>query len=74
MSDNDRVQNIVLGEVEVIRAIEWHEPFLPTNEFLPEVAAEVWTRNTNWLAPDHWQPEADRMVIAALEERGRMLF
>ncbi len=58
------MQHIVLGDVEVIRVIEWHEPFLPTNEFLPEVAAEVWTRNANWLAPDHWQPESDRMVIA----------
>ena len=64
VSLDDRVQHIVLGDVEVIRAIEWHEPFLPTSEFLPEVAAEVWTGNADWLAPDHWQPEADRMVIA----------
>ncbi|WP_307789313.1 MBL fold metallo-hydrolase [Mycolicibacterium baixiangningiae] len=64
MSSDELVQHIVLGDVEVIRVIEWHEPFLPTTEFLPEVAAGVWTRNANWLAPDHWQPESDRMVIA----------
>jgi glyoxylase-like metal-dependent hydrolase (beta-lactamase superfamily II) len=58
------VQSIVLGDVEVIRAIEWHEPFLPTTEFLPDVAADLWTRNADWLAPDHWQPDTDRMVIA----------
>lgn len=64
MSSVERVQNIVLGDVEVIRVIEWHEPFLPTDEFLPDAAAETWARNADWLAPDHWQPEADRMVIA----------
>jgi glyoxylase-like metal-dependent hydrolase (beta-lactamase superfamily II) len=61
---DSRVQNIVLGEVEVIRAIEWYEPFLSPSVFLPEVPAEVWTQNADWLAPDHWQPDDDRMVIA----------
>lgn len=64
VSNDDRVQNIVLGDVEVIRAIEWYEPFLPTTEFLPGAADGVWTRNADWLAPDHWQPESDRIVIA----------
>ncbi|MDF2829577.1 MAG: beta-lactamase, partial [Mycobacterium sp.] len=57
MSTDDRVQSIVLGDVEVIRAIEWYEPFLPTTEFLPGAADGVWARNADWLAPDHWQPE-----------------
>jgi glyoxylase-like metal-dependent hydrolase (beta-lactamase superfamily II) len=64
VNGNDRVQNIMLGDVEVIRAVEWHEPFLSTAEFLPDVADEVWTRNASWLAPNHWQPETDRMVVA----------
>jgi glyoxylase-like metal-dependent hydrolase (beta-lactamase superfamily II) len=64
MTMNERVQSIVLGDVEVIRAIEWYEPFLPTAEFLPDVAPEIWTHNADWLAPDHWQPDADRTVIA----------
>jgi glyoxylase-like metal-dependent hydrolase (beta-lactamase superfamily II) len=64
VNGDDRVQNIVLGDVEVIRVTEWHEPFLPTTDFLPDVAAEVWTRNADWLAPDHWQPTTGRMVIA----------
>ena len=64
MSGDDRVQNIVLGDVEVIRAIEWHEPFLSPTEFLPEVDPDTWTLNADWLAPDHWQPETDRMIIA----------
>ncbi|TQR88495.1 MBL fold metallo-hydrolase [Mycobacterium hodleri] len=64
MGGDERVQNIVLGDVEVIRVIEWHEPFLPTSDFLPDVAAEVWTANADWLTPEHWQPDSDRMVIA----------
>ncbi|GAB7070972.1 MBL fold metallo-hydrolase [Mycolicibacterium hodleri] len=54
----------MLGDVEVIRVVEWHEPFLPTTEFLPDVDAEVWTDNANWLTPEHWQPDTGRMVIA----------
>ncbi|MFJ2211517.1 MBL fold metallo-hydrolase [Streptomyces sp. NPDC101062] len=62
--ENERVQSMVLGDVEVIRVVEWHEPFLPTSEFLPDVGAEVWKDNERWLAPDHWRPDSDRTVIA----------
>lgn len=61
---DESVQSIVLGDVDVIRAVEWHEPFLPAATFLPEVAADVWTRNADWLAPDHWRPDDGRTVIA----------
>ncbi|WP_328939141.1 MBL fold metallo-hydrolase [Streptomyces tauricus] len=64
LNDNERVQSMVLGDVEVIRIIEWHEPFLTTSEFLPEVGADVWKDNEHWLAPDHWRPDSDRTVIA----------
>lgn len=64
MNREDSTQRIVLGDVEVIRIVEWHSAFLPTSEFLPEVPAEVWWRNGDWLAPDHWDPEAGRTVIA----------
>jgi glyoxylase-like metal-dependent hydrolase (beta-lactamase superfamily II) len=63
-SENERVQSMVLGDVEVVRVVEWHEPFLTTAEFLPEVGAEVWKDNEHWLAPDHWSPDTDRTVIA----------
>lgn len=64
MNADDRVQSIWLGDVEVIRVVEWHEPFLPPADFLPDVPSETWTRNAEWLAPDHWQPDTDRVVIA----------
>ncbi|MBP2182225.1 MBL fold metallo-hydrolase [Amycolatopsis magusensis] len=57
------VQRSTLGDVELIRLIEWHEPFLPAADFLPDVPPEVWERNA-WLAPDHWDPATGRTVIA----------
>lgn len=63
-NENERVQSWVLGDVEVIRLVEWHQPFLPTSEFLPDVGADVWRDNERWLAPDHWRPESDRTAIA----------
>ncbi|MBN6040259.1 MBL fold metallo-hydrolase [Amycolatopsis sp. 195334CR] len=54
------MQRLILGDVEVVRLIEWHEPFLPAADFLPDVPPEAWAR----LAPDHWQPDTGRPVIA----------
>ncbi|GAB2676399.1 MBL fold metallo-hydrolase [Saccharopolyspora gloriosae] len=58
------VQRMVLGDVEVIRIVEWHEPFVPAAEMFPDVAAGVWRDNERWLAPDHWEPRSGRAVIA----------
>ena len=55
---------MVLGDVELTRIVEWHEPFLPTSEVFPEIPGEVWDDNERWLAPDHWDPVGDRTVIA----------
>ncbi|RBQ20705.1 MBL fold metallo-hydrolase [Spongiactinospora rosea] len=57
-------QRMVLGDVEVIRIVERHEPFLPTSGMFPGVAAEVWKDNEDWLVPDHWEPDGDRAVLA----------
>ncbi|MFJ6743268.1 MBL fold metallo-hydrolase [Streptomyces sp. NPDC091279] len=64
MNENERVQHMMLGDVEVIRVIEWQEPFLPTSTMFPEAGAEVWRDNADWLAPDHWEPDGDRVVVA----------
>ncbi|MFS8204256.1 MBL fold metallo-hydrolase [Streptomyces sp. CWNU-52B] len=64
MNEDERVQTLVLGDVEVTRVVEWHRPFLTASEFLPDVGAGVWKDNEHWLAPDHWQPDSDRTVIA----------
>ncbi|MGW1136621.1 MBL fold metallo-hydrolase [Streptomyces zhihengii] len=64
MNENERVQSMVLGDVEVIRVVEWHEPFLPTSDMFPGADADVWKDNEDWLAPDHWEPDRDVTVIA----------
>lgn len=63
-NETESVQSIVLGDVEVIRVVEWHQPFVPASGMFPDVAAEVWKDNEDWLAPDHWEPESDRAVVA----------
>lgn len=57
-------QRIVLGDVEVTRVVEWQGPFVPARGLVPEIGAEVWRDNEDWLAPDHWEPESDTAVLA----------
>ncbi|HEY8983192.1 MAG TPA: MBL fold metallo-hydrolase [Streptomyces sp.] len=61
---NDSVQRIVLGDVEVLRIVEWRGPFIPGAEMVPGVGAEVWKENEGWLVPDHWEPDGGRVVVA----------
>ncbi|MEU6477983.1 MBL fold metallo-hydrolase [Streptomyces sp. NPDC047017] len=57
-------QTIVLGDVEVIRVVEWRGPFAPASAVVPDAAVELWNDNEDWLAPDHWEPGSGRVVIA----------
>lgn len=61
---SESMQSIVLGEVEVIRVVEWQGAFGPASGLVPESGPEVWKGNENWLAPDHWEPDGDRAVVA----------
>ncbi|MCP2167787.1 MBL fold metallo-hydrolase [Goodfellowiella coeruleoviolacea] len=61
---NEKVRSLVLGDVEVIRVVEWHGPFVPAADLVPEAPAEVWQDNADWLAPDHWEPDSGRAVLA----------
>jgi glyoxylase-like metal-dependent hydrolase (beta-lactamase superfamily II) len=63
-SEDESVQRMVLGDVEVIRVVEWHEPFLPTSDMFPDVPAEAWRDDEALLAPDHWEPAGDTVVLA----------
>ncbi|QNP75359.1 MBL fold metallo-hydrolase [Streptomyces roseirectus] len=58
------VQNIVLGDVEVVRLVEWQRPFAPVPGLFPDAGPEVWRDNEDWLAPDHWEPDSDQAVVA----------
>jgi glyoxylase-like metal-dependent hydrolase (beta-lactamase superfamily II) len=57
-------QSIMLGDVEVLRVVEWQEAFAPARGLVPESGAEIWKENRDWLAPDHWAPDSDRAVMA----------
>ncbi|GGT59656.1 MBL fold metallo-hydrolase [Streptomyces purpureus] len=62
MSEN--VQSFMLGDVEVIRIVEWRGPFAPARGLVPGSGADLWQENEDWLAPDHWEPAGDRAVAA----------
>ncbi|MFE0459238.1 MBL fold metallo-hydrolase [Kitasatospora sp. NPDC058965] len=62
--DNENVQRITLGDVEIIRLVEWRGAFMPAGELVPDAPPEVWQRNADWLAPDHWERESDRAAMA----------
>uniref|UniRef100_A0AAU2JI07 MBL fold metallo-hydrolase n=1 Tax=Streptomyces sp. NBC_00049 TaxID=2903617 RepID=A0AAU2JI07_9ACTN len=61
---NESPQGMVLGDVEVIRVVEWQGAFGPARGIVPESGADVWQDNQDWLAPDHWEPAADHAVMA----------
>ncbi|UWM51264.1 MBL fold metallo-hydrolase [Streptomyces carpaticus] len=62
--DSGWVESMTLGEVEVIRIVEWHRPFAPATGLVPGAGAGVWRENAHWLAPDHWDPVSGRAVLA----------
>lgn len=62
----DDVERMVLGDVELIRVVEWQGPFVPAAQYVPEATAEVWKDNEDWLAPDHWEPDSGA-ALAALQ-------
>ncbi|MBT2406150.1 MULTISPECIES: MBL fold metallo-hydrolase [unclassified Streptomyces] len=62
--NSESKQSLVLGDVEVIRVVEWQGAFAPAVALVPEAAAEVWKDNEDWLAPDHWEPDSGRAVVA----------
>ncbi|MEU9297809.1 MBL fold metallo-hydrolase [Streptomyces sp. NPDC048266] len=60
----DSAQRVVVGDVEVVRVVEWQGPFATAGELVPSAGGETWKDNQDWLAPDHWDPESDRAVMA----------
>jgi len=61
--NTDRTQSVMLGDVEVLRVVEWQGPFLPGHQLVPEGGAELWEENADWLAPHHWQPGSGLTVL-----------
>ncbi|MCS0639842.1 MBL fold metallo-hydrolase [Streptomyces sp. LP05-1] len=57
-------EHLTLGDVDVIRVVEWQQPLLPARSLVPDSTGELWQEHREWLAPDHWDPAADRAVVA----------
>ncbi|MEW2417228.1 MBL fold metallo-hydrolase [Streptomyces sp. NPDC046866] len=61
---NENTQSIVLGDVEIIKVVEWQGPFVPAPDLVPQADPHLWRDNEDRLAPDHWEPERDLAVLA----------
>ncbi|MFK0258168.1 MBL fold metallo-hydrolase [Streptomyces sp. NPDC090445] len=64
MNNDNNTQPLVLGDVEIIRVVEWQGPFGPARDLVPQADARVWKDNEASLAPDHWDPDRDLAVLA----------
>ncbi|MER5642244.1 MBL fold metallo-hydrolase [Kitasatospora sp. NPDC002227] len=60
---DESVQRIALGDVEIIRVVEWAGEFITGRELVPDAPAELWQENAGWLAPDHWSPESGLAAV-----------
>ncbi|MEV6685904.1 MBL fold metallo-hydrolase [Streptomyces sp. NPDC051130] len=63
VSDESK-QSIMLGDVEVTRVVEWQGPVAQACDIVPGAGPEVWRDNAGSLAPDHWDPQDGRVVMA----------
>ncbi|MCX5195480.1 MBL fold metallo-hydrolase [Streptomyces sp. NBC_00249] len=63
-TQNENTPGIQLGDVEVIRVVEWQGAFIPARGLVPDSPERLWKDNEDWLAPDHWHPEDDTAVAA----------
>ncbi|MGC0317379.1 MBL fold metallo-hydrolase [Kitasatospora acidiphila] len=62
--NSESVQSMMLGDVEVIRVVEWQGPYMSVRALVPGFPAERWQDNEGWLAPDHWVPDGDQAIVA----------
>ncbi|MFE5214524.1 MULTISPECIES: MBL fold metallo-hydrolase [Streptomyces] len=62
----DTVQKFMIGDVEVLRVVEWQGPLAPARRLVPDSRPELWREHEDQLAPGHWQPAED-LAVAALQ-------
>ncbi|WP_426502772.1 MBL fold metallo-hydrolase [Dactylosporangium sp. McL0621] len=71
------MHTIELGDVSVTRIGHFDNRPLSPAEFFPGTDLELWEANRSWLAPAHWDPQADRVRIAVqtwlLRSGGRVI-
>lgn len=52
-----------IGEYRVSSLVEFYGPTHTPNAILPDFQLEVAEANRDWLAPNHWIPEINRLII-----------
>ncbi|WP_030058857.1 MBL fold metallo-hydrolase [Streptomyces novaecaesareae] len=60
------MERIVLGDVEIIRVLEYQGPFAPAAAIVPALGEPAWTGGDAALAPEHYDP-ASGAYIGALQ-------
>jgi glyoxylase-like metal-dependent hydrolase (beta-lactamase superfamily II) len=61
---DQRMHTIEVGRVSVTRIVHRDLWSLPPARFLPDHDPAVWAANRSWLAPEHWDPVAERVHTA----------
>lgn len=62
----DKVQSFLIGDVEVLRVVEWQGAFAPASDLVPGVGPESWKEYEEQLAPDHVEPGSG-LAVAAMQ-------
>ncbi|KJS59649.1 MBL fold metallo-hydrolase [Streptomyces rubellomurinus] len=58
------MQRLVLGDVEIVRLVEYQGPFGPAGAIVPDLAERVWRAEGAGLAPDHYEAASGSFVGA----------
>ncbi|MFE1192352.1 MBL fold metallo-hydrolase [Streptomyces olivaceoviridis] len=61
---DDHVQSFLIGDVEVLRIVEWQGPYVPAADLVPGCGPEVWEAHAAQRVPDHREAGGDRAVVA----------
>ncbi|MGA5822973.1 MBL fold metallo-hydrolase [Kitasatospora sp. NPDC094028] len=58
------MQRLVLGDVEIVRLVEYQGPFAPAGAIVPDLAERAWQAEGAGLAPDHYEAASGSYVGA----------
>ncbi len=57
------IQSRMIGDVKVTRVLEYTGPTHAPGFLLPDLEAGALERNASWLAPEHWVPHMNKIVL-----------
>ncbi|MFJ8197795.1 MBL fold metallo-hydrolase [Streptomyces sp. NPDC096152] len=59
----ENAQRFVIGDLEVLRIVEWQGPYVPAGTLVPDCDPEVWREHEDELVPDHRESGGERAVV-----------